>query len=160
MAKLQDCQFIEIKIDNKVVSGSSEEKEYSKWMEGYAPAGLNTYSGADGTYFDSLNMSVAVTKDTSNLYEQYLKRGYKNIVITIVHRGSDKLGHNYEIQRTVYSDCKIQCLNFKMHDQLYMELSFIFEGVIEVIFNVPNAKDDGLEKIGPIKYSIPEKVLK
>ncbi|MEZ2578330.1 hypothetical protein [Buttiauxella ferragutiae] len=160
MAKLQDCQFIEIKIDNKVVSGSSEEKQYSKWMEGYAPAGLNTYSGPDGTYFDAMNMSVLVTKDTSNLFEQYLKRGYKNIVTTIVHRGSDKLGQNYEIQRAVYSDCRIQSLNFEMRDQLYMNLSFVFEGVIEVTFNVPNAKDDGLDKIGPVKYSIPEKVLK
>ncbi|WP_237717571.1 MULTISPECIES: hypothetical protein [Enterobacteriaceae] len=43
MAKLQDCQFIEVKIDGKTIAGSSEEKKYSKWMEGYAPAGLNTF---------------------------------------------------------------------------------------------------------------------
>lgn len=160
MAKLQDCQFIEIKIDNKVISGSSEEKKYSKWMEGYAPVGINTVSGPDGTYFDSVNMSIMVTKETSSLYEQYLKRGYKNIVITIVHRGSDQYDPDYEIQRSVYNNCKIQSLNFEMRDKLFMDIGFIFEGQIDVTFNVPNATESGLDKVGPIKYDIPEKTLK
>ncbi|WP_312414947.1 hypothetical protein [Pseudescherichia sp.] len=160
MAKLKDCQFIEIKIDNKVISGSSEEKKYSKWMEGYAPAGLNTVAGPDGTYFDAIQMSIMVTKETSSLYEQYLKRGYKEIVITIVHRGSDQYDPDYEIQRTVYNNCKIQSLNFEMRDKLFMDLSFIFEGMVEVTFNVPNAAETGLDKIGPVKYDIPEKALK
>jgi len=160
MAKLKDCQFIEIKIDNKVVSGSSEEKKYKNWMEGYSPAGLTTYSGADGTYFESCNVSILVTKETSNLYEQYLKRGYKQIVITIVHRGSDQYDQDYEIQRSVYNDCKFNSLSFDMREKLFMNLSFSYEGMVEVIFNVPNATETGLDKIGPIKYDIPEKALK
>lgn len=160
MAKLQDCQFIEIKIDGKVIEGSSEEETYKKWMEGYAPVGLNTFSGPDGTYFESVQMSIMVTKETSSLYEYYLKRGHKEVGITIVHRGSDKYDQNYEIQRAVYTTCEIQSLNFEMRDQLFMNLTFAFEGMVEVVFNVANATGTGLDKIGPIKYSIPEKVLK
>lgn len=159
MAKLQDCQFIQINIDGKIVDGSSEEKSYIKWMEGYSPAGLSTYAGADGAYFESCHASILVTKETSNLYEQYLKRGYKKIIITIVHRGSDHLDQNYEIQRTVYNDCKINSLNIAMQDKLFMNLSFTFEGMVELTLNVPNATDEALDKIGPIKYDIPKKAL-
>ncbi|NIF59522.1 hypothetical protein F3J27_14820 [Enterobacter sp. Ap-916] len=160
MAKLQDCQFIEVKIDGKTIAGSSEEKKYSKWMEGYAPAGLNTFSGPDGTYFDSVQMSILVTKETSKIFENYLKRGHKDVTITIVHRGSDKFDADYEIQRAIYSTCTIQSLSFEMRDQLFINLTFSFEGMVEVVFNVANATESGLDKIGPIKYSIPEKVLK
>ena len=159
MAKLQDCQFIEIKVDNKIIAGSSEEKDYSKWMEGYASAGLTTMSGSDGVYFDSIDMSIIVTKETSNLFEQYLKRGYKEIVITIVHRASDQYDQNYEVQRTVYNNCRIQCLKFELRSKLFIDLSFVFEGAVEVTFNVPNAAETGLDKIGPIKYDIPKKTL-
>lgn len=159
MAKLQDCQFIEIKIDNKIISGSSEERTYKNWMEGYAPAGLATMSGPDGTYFEAIQTSIMVTKETSNLFEQYLKRGYKEIVITIVHRGSDKYDENYEIQRSVYNNCKIQSLRFELRDKLFMDLSFFYEGTVEVTFNVPNTGETGLDKIGPIKYDIPQKTL-
>ncbi|NIF48396.1 hypothetical protein F3J28_11555 [Enterobacter sp. Ap-1006] len=160
MAKLQDCQFIEVKIDGKAIAGSSEEKKYSKWMEGYSPVGLNTFSGPDGTYFESVQMSILVTKETSKIYENYLKRGHKDVTITIVHRGSDKFDADYEIQRTVYSACIIQSLNIEMRDQLFMNLTFSFEGMIEFVLNVANATESGLDKIGPVKYSIPEKVLK
>jgi len=159
MAKLQDCQFIEIKIDNSVISGSSEEASYKGWMEGYAPAGLSTVAGPDGTYFNPVQASILVTKDSSKLYEKYLQRGYKNITITIVHRGSDKLNQNYEIQRTVYDNCNFGHLDFDMRDQLFMELSFSFEESVEVTFNVPNTKDDGLDKVGPIKYNVPQKKI-
>lgn len=159
MAKLQDCQFIEIKIDGNTVAGSSEEATYKNWMEGYAPAGLNTIAGPDSAFFDAINASVLVTKESSKLYEKYLNRGYKNIVITIVHRGSDKLNQNYEIQRTVYDNCNFHTLNFEMRDKLFMDLSFTFEESVEVTFNVPNTKDDGLDKVGPIKYNIPAKKI-
>jgi hypothetical protein len=160
MAKLKDCQFIKITIDGKDVGGSSEEATYKGWMEGFSPAGLATYSGSDGTYFTPCSAAIQVTKETSNLYEQYLKRGYKKIVITIVHRGSDKYDKDYEIQRTVYNDCNLSSLSFDMREQLFMNLSFSYEGMVEVTFNVPNAKETGLDKIGPIKYDIPEKSLK
>jgi len=160
MAKLKDCQFIKVNIDGKDVAGSSEETTYKGWMEGYAPAGLTTYSGPDGTYFESCSASIQVTKETSNLYEQYLKRGYKNIIITIVHRGSDEYDKDYEIQRSVFSNCKFSSLIFDMREKLFMNLSFIYEGMVEVTFNVPNANETGLDKIGPIKYDIPEKSLK
>ncbi|PIJ48242.1 hypothetical protein BL250_14420 [Erwinia sp. OLTSP20] len=159
MAKLQDCQFIEIKIDGKVVSGSSEETNYKNWMEGYAPAGLATIAGPDGIYFDSVHISILATKQTSELYEKYLNRGYKNITITIVHRGSDKLNQNYEIQRTVYDSCNFQSLNFEMRDKFFIDLTFTFEESVQVTFNVPNTKDDGLDKVGPTKYSIPQKKI-
>ncbi|NIF32443.1 hypothetical protein F3J29_09860 [Enterobacter sp. Cy-643] len=163
MAKLQDCQFIEIKIDNKVISGSSEEQKYNKWMEGYSSGALRTYSGPDGTHFDGVPVSILVTKDTSSFYEHYLKRGYKTMTITIVERASDNLGADYELQRTVYSECKITSLSIAKHsqlNQLFMDFDFVFEGMVEVTFNVPNAKSDGLDKIGPVKYSIAEKTLK
>jgi hypothetical protein len=159
MAKLQDCQFIEIKIDGAAVSGSSEEATYKNWMEGFAPAGLSTIAGPDGAFFDVIHSSILVTKESSKLYEKYLKRGYKNIVITIVHRGSDKLDQDYEIQRTVYDNCNFHSLNFEMRDQFFMDLAFTFEGAVEVTFNVPNASDDGLDKVGPIKYDIPQKKI-
>lgn len=157
MAKLQDCQFIEIKIDGKVVSGSSEEDTYKNWMEGYSLPGLTIISGADGAYFDAIRASILMTKESSQLYEKYLKRGYKNIVISIVHRGSDKLNQSYEVQRIVYEKCKLQSLNIELRDHLFMDLLFSFEESVEVTFNVPNTKDDALDKIGPIKYSIPRK---
>ena len=160
MAKLKDCQFIEIKIDGKVISGSSEEKKYAKWMEGYASGGINTVSGQDGAYFDHVNMSLLMTKDTSSFYEYYLKRGYKEIIITIVHRGSDQFDQDYEVQRTVYSKCKINSLSIQRRDNLFMDIIFTLEGMIEVTFNVPNATGSALDKIGPIKYDIPEKALK
>ncbi|CNK96697.1 Uncharacterised protein [Yersinia enterocolitica] len=159
MSKLQDCQFIEIKIDSNTVAGSSEEKTYKSWMEGYAPAGLTTIAGEDGIYFGEVHTSVLVTKETIELYEKYLKRGYKNIVITIVHRGSDKLSQDYEIQRAVYENCKLSSLNFETRGQLFMDLSFTFEESVAITFNVPNAKDDGLDKVGPTKYSIPQKKI-
>ncbi|WP_237932224.1 hypothetical protein [Buttiauxella sp. S19-1] len=159
MSKLKDCQFIELKIDNAVIAGSSEEETYKNWMEGYAPPGLSTMSGPDGTYFDAAKVSILVTKETSDLYEKYLKRGYKNITITVVHRGSDKLNQDYEIQRTVYDNCNFQSLSFVMQDQLFMDMSFTFEESVETTFNVPNAKDDGLDKVGPIKYNIPQKKI-
>lgn len=160
MAKLKDCQFIKITIDGKDIAGSSEEKKYKGWMEGYSPAGLSTYSGADGTYFESSNIYILVTKETSNLYEKYLQRGYKKIVITIIHRGSDQFDQDYEVQHCVYNDCKFTSLVFDMRDRLYMNLSFSYEGMVEATFNVPNALETGLDKIGPIKYDIAEKTLK
>lgn len=159
MAKLQNCQFIEIKIDGKTVAGSSEETTYKNWMEGYAVAGLPAIAGPDSVLFDTVHTSVLVTKESSELYEKYLKRGYKNVVITIVHRGSNKLNEDYEIQRTVYENCKFNRFNFEMREQLFMDVSFTFEESVEVTFNVPNAKDDSLDKVGPIKYSIPAKKI-
>ncbi|EMF07048.1 hypothetical protein [Serratia marcescens] len=159
MAKLQDCQFIEIKIDNKVISGSSEEPNYKNWMEGFVPGGLTTIAGPDGTYFDSVHMSILVTKETNTLFEKYLSRGHKEISITIVHRGSDKYSKDYEIQRTIYSTCNFQSFSFSMREKLFMDVSFIFEGTIELTLNAPNATETGLDKIGPIKYDIPQKKL-
>lgn len=157
MAKLPDCQFIEIEIDNKKIAGSSEEEKYKGWMEGYSSLGLSTYSGPDGTYFESGSASIQVTKDTSELYSKYLKRGYKEIIITIVHRGSDHANPDYEIQRTVYKDCKINSLNFDMRDRLFMNITFTCEKEITVTFEVPDGTDNGLDKIGPMTYNIPEK---
>ncbi|KIS43389.1 hypothetical protein [Kosakonia radicincitans] len=160
MAKLQDCQFIEIKIDNKPVKGASTESAYKDWIEGYAPMGITAYSGPDGTYFDSTHVSLLVTKESSTFFEQYLKRGYKNITITAVHRGSDEYSANYEIQRITYTDCKIQSLRYEMRDKLFMDINFTFEGEVDLTINVPNAQESGLDKIGPIKYDIPTKALK
>ncbi|RDA61900.1 hypothetical protein DVH07_18295 [Hafnia paralvei] len=160
MPKLQECQFIKIEIDGKSVGGTSEEKDYTGWMEGYCPIGLSAFSNVDGIYFDSVQLSLLVTKDTGNFYEQILKRGYKNLTFTIVNRGSDKFDQNYEVQRTVYSDCKIYNMTFERTDEdLFMNLSMVPEGTVEVTFNVPNSKDNGIDKIGPTKYSIHEKKL-
>lgn len=161
MAKLRDCQFIEIKIDDNVIKGSSEEEKYKGWMEGYASAGQNSFSGPDGTYFESIQIAILATKETSAFYEYYLKRGYNKIDITVVHRGSDKYDQNYEVQRSTYYSCDIQSLNIEKRDeQMFMCVTFSVEKMIEVVFNVPNATGTGLDKIGPIKYSIPEKMLK
>jgi hypothetical protein len=160
MPKLQDCQFIQIQIDGKVIGGASEEKDYSKWHEGYSTIGLRTFSGPDGMYFDPCEISILVTKDTSALYESVFKKGYKNIVITVVHRGSDEFDQSYEIQRTTYTNCKVFGLAIDMREKLFMDISFTYEDMVEVVFNVPNGANNGLDKIGPIKYSIPEKTLK
>jgi len=160
MSKLNNCQFIEVKIDNKAVAGSSEESAYKNWMEGYASPGLETLSGPDGIFFTDVQTSILVTKETSKLYENYLQRGHKEITITIVHRGSDKYEKNYEIQRTVFNTCNFLGLKFAQHDEkLFMVLSFTFEGTVEVTFNVPNADETSLDKIGPIKYDIPQKKI-
>lgn len=160
MAKLQDCQFIEIKIDGKAVAGASEEKNFNKWMEGFSEIGLASFSGPDGTYFDGQQISILVTKETGDLFEKLLQRGYKDITITIVHRGSDQYEKDYEVQRTVYTSCKVFNMNFVMREHMFMDITFTFEGNLEITFNVPNSTSNGLDKIGPIKYSIPEKALK
>ncbi|RJT12762.1 hypothetical protein [Rahnella inusitata] len=159
MAKLQECQFVQISIDGKAVKGSSEEAGYKEWMEGFAPSGLSTYSGQDGAMFDSCHISLQVTKETSNLYEKYLQRGYKDLTITIVHRSSDHYKEDYECQRTVYHNCKISTMNFEKRDQLFLNMSFSFEGAVEVTFYAPNADETALDQIGPIKYDIPKKAL-
>lgn len=165
MSKLPDCQFIEIKIDNKVLAGSSEVSKYKEWMEGYASQWLVSYSGVDGAFFSDIHLSILVTKGNYSIFEEYLKRGSKEITITVVHRGSDEHEGDYEIQRTIYQKCNIKNFSFdiKSHKQsgngvmLFMDLFFSFSDTIEVTFNVPNADASGLEKIGPIKYSIPLK---
>lgn len=82
MAKLNECQFIEIKIDNTAVGGSSEEQSYKGWMEGYVPAGIVTIAGPDGAYFDTVHASILVTKESSKLYEKYLQRGYRGRLLS------------------------------------------------------------------------------
>lgn len=159
MAKLADCQFIQISIDGKPVGGSSEETDYKDWMEGYAPSGLSTYSGLDGTYFDTCQVSIQVTKETSTLYEKYLQRGYKDLSITIVHRSSDHYKTTYDAQRTAYTNCKISSMNFEKRDHLFMNMAFSVEGTVEVTFLTPNDTETELDKVGPIKYDISKKVL-
>ncbi|TPG64280.1 hypothetical protein [Ewingella americana] len=160
MSKLENCQFIQISIDGNTVDGNCEEADYKSWNEGYLPVSLSTYSGPDGTYFDSASISILVTEKTSTLYEKYLSRGYKKINITLVYRGSNKLNANYEIQRTVYTDCRLNSLNFEMRDHLFLNLNFSVEQEIEVTFNVPNKDDSALDKVGPVKFDIPTKKLK
>lgn len=109
--------------------------------------------------FDSCHISLQVTKETSNLYEKYLQRGYKDLTITIVHRSSDHYKEDYECQRTVYHNCKISTMNFEKRDQLFLNMSFSFEGAVEVTFYAPNADETALDQIGPIKYDIPKKAL-
>lgn len=166
MAKLQDGQFIQIKIDGSEIKGGSEESDYKDWLEGFSGAGLQTSAGPDGVYFHETAIDILVTKESNKLYESYLKRGYKNINITIVRRGSDKYGSNYEIQRTEYTNCKFHALHFMTHttpnnnQQQFMHLTFSCEGTVAFTQNVPNEKEDGLDKVGPVTYSIPEKTLK
>ncbi|NTZ52933.1 hypothetical protein [Citrobacter gillenii] len=159
MAKLKDCQFIEIKIDGNTVAGSSEEETYKNWLEGYAPSALATVSGPDSVLFEPMNISILMSKESNKLYEKYLNRGYKDVVITIVHRASDKLNQGYEAQRTVYDNCRFHSLRFEKREQMFMDVLFTFEESVEVTFNVPNTKDDGLDKVGPIKYNIPAKKI-
>ncbi|EAM2857701.1 hypothetical protein AIR33_23555 [Salmonella enterica] len=164
MPKLQECQFLQIKVDGKEIGGTSEEKNYTGWMEGFAPVGLSAFANTDGAYFDPVDISLIVTKASGSIFEHFLKRGYKNITITVVHRGSDRFDQNYESQRTIYDNCKIYNISFMKDEgeegRLFMKLSIIPEGDVEVTFNVPNSKDTALEKIGPVRYSIPEKMLK
>lgn len=161
MPKLQDCQFIKIEFDKKAIGGTSEEKDYKGWMEGYSPFGLSAFSSIDGVFFDVNQLTLIVTKDSGTLFEQFLKRGYKDITFTIVHRASDQFDQNYESQRTTHTNCEINSMQFGMlEEKTTLLLSFVTKGTVEVLFNVPNAAGDGLEKVGPIKYSIPEKTLK
>lgn len=157
MSKLNDCQFIKITIDGKDMAGSCEEKKYLNWMEGYAPKGITSYAYKEGPGFEQVHVSILATKDTGTLFEKYLQRGYKNINIITVHRGSDQFNKDYEIQRTVFEDCKFLGMGFRNSDDgLFIEFNFGFTGSVEVTFNVPNAKANGLDKIGPINYGLPE----
>ena len=53
-------------------------------MEGYAPINLQAYSGIDGATYAPVTLSLLMTKESSEIYESYLKRGYKRIDVTIV----------------------------------------------------------------------------
>ncbi|MFS7305100.1 hypothetical protein [Rahnella inusitata] len=50
-------------------------------------------------------------------------------------------------------------MNFEKRDQLFLNMSFSFEGAVEVTFYAPNADETALDQIGPIKYDIPKKAL-
>jgi hypothetical protein len=159
MAKLQGCQFIQISVDGKVISGSSQEESHSKWFEGYSPAGPTIIFQTDGGIFDTCHISVLTSKEIGTLYEHCLKRGHKKIDITVVHRGTDKLDKNYETQRVIYHDCIINFLNFEHKEDLFMNLAFTVQGDVEVTFNVPDDDGKKLTKIGPIKYDIQKKQI-
>lgn len=161
MAKLQDCQFFKIKIDGKEIKGASEEEAYKGWMEGFTPTGLQAYSGVDGATFDSVSMSWLMTKESSEIYEAYLKRGHKKIDVMIVIRGSDKFGTQYESLRVEYTDCSFQYMSLETNEgRLYLNTSITVEGAVQVTMQVPNSTDSGLDKIGPINYNIAAKALK
>jgi hypothetical protein len=160
MAKLQDCQFFEIKIDGKILAGLSEEEKYKGWIEGFMAPGLQSISGPDGIYFDPIRLTLTMCDGTRELYEKFVKRGYQDLTITVVHRGSSQLNGDYEIQRTVFSDCKFQSFDFEPRDQnMFANVSLTFVGGVELTFNIPNAQGKGIDKIGPIKYNIPQKKL-
>ncbi|WP_096930141.1 hypothetical protein [Escherichia coli] len=161
MAKLQDCQFIKVKIDGKELKGASEEDTYKDWMEGYAPVNLQAYSGIDGATYAPVTLSLLMTKESSEIYETYLERGYKRIDVTIVHRNSDKFGVLYESLNVEYQDCQFQYITFENIDgRLFLCTSVIVEGAVQVTMQVPNSTDTGLDKVGPIKYDIAAKALK
>ena len=161
MAKLQDCQFIKVKIDGKELKGASEEDTYKDWMEGYAPVNLQAYSGIDGATYAPVTLSLLMTKESSEIYETYLKRGYKRIDVTIVHRNSDKFGVLYESLNVEYQDRQFQYITFESIDgRLFLCTSVIVEGAVQVTMQVPNSTDTGLDKVGPIKYDIAAKALK
>ena len=152
MAKLEECQFIQIKIDGKALTGTSEESEYQGWMEGYASGGLQAYSGTDGVVFDAINVSLLMTPGCGSLLEAYLRRGYKNIDCTVVTRSSDKFGGTYESLKIEYTDTEFE-------GRLFLCTSVIVRGTVRVTMQVPNDKDTGLEKVGPICYDIAAKKL-
>ncbi|MFV8761803.1 hypothetical protein ACNSO7_25450 [Yersinia enterocolitica] len=161
MAKLPECQFIKITIDGKEIKGASEEELYKGWMEGFAPTGLQAYSGVDGASFNSVTMSLLITKETSALYETYLKRGHKEIDVTIVVRSSNKFGSQYESIRTEYRDCNLEYMVVETVDgRLFLNTSITVDGSVQVTMQVPNSTDTGLDKIGPIIYDIAAKTLK
>lgn len=157
MSKLENCQFVEIKIDKTAVSGSSEESTYKGWLEAYSPPGLTTIFGKDGVHFDVVRASILMTEGSTELFEKYLKRGYKEIDITIVYRGSDKFDQNYEVLRIVYENCNFHSLNIELREHLFMDVMFSFDKSVACTFNVPNNAGDALAKMGPITYSIPQK---
>ncbi|MFQ6247188.1 hypothetical protein ACLMPP_22310 [Yersinia enterocolitica] len=161
MAKLSGCQFIKITVDGKEIKGASEEEPYKGWMEGYAPTGLQAYSGVDGASFNSVTMSLLITKEISALYETYLKRGYKQIDVTIVVRNSNKFGSQYESMRMEYSDCNLEYMVIETVDgQLFLNTSISVDGSVQVTMQVPNSTDTELDKIGPINYDIAARTLK
>ncbi|MBW5823000.1 type VI secretion system tube protein Hcp [Yersinia enterocolitica] len=161
MAKLPECQFIKITVDGKEIKGASEEEPYKGWMEGFAPTGLQAYSGVDGASFNPLTISLLMTKESSVLYETYLKRGHKTIDVTIVVRSSDKFGSQYESLKVEYKDCHFQYMVIETVDgRLFLNTSITVEGSVQVTMQVPNNTDSALDKIGPINYDIAAKALK
>lgn len=156
MAKLTNCQFIKINMNGKDLTGSCEEKNYLKWMEGYSERGLSSYNQHDGPAFDSNLIKIQMTQESSSLYENYLQRGYKKINITVVHRESNEFAGEYESQRVVYEDCVIHALNIRHAEDysMFMDLSFHCKGSVEATFNVANAEDTGMSKVGPVKFDL------
>lgn len=160
MAKLPECQFIEITENGNKIEGTSTEKNYDKWVEGYSPLSLSIVSGSDGPYFNSVQLSFLFSDGIKTLYENYLKQGHKDLTITIVHRGSDKNGNNYDILKVTYADCRIGLMKYEQRDSLlFMSIIIDCKGTVELTTNVPNAKTDALDKIGPIKYDIAQKTI-
>lgn len=148
-------------VDGKEIKGASEEESYKEWMEGFAPASLQAYSGIDGATFAPVTISLLMTKESSLLYETYLKRGHKKINVTIVVRNSDKFGSLYESFKVEYEDCQFQYMTVEsIEGRLFLCTSVIVDGSVQVTMQVPNNTDTGLDKIGPVKYDIAAKVLK
>ncbi|MFX2610777.1 hypothetical protein [Enterobacter mori] len=152
--KVQDCQFIEIKIDNKAIEGASEEPKYNKWIEGRVQGGIDVVSGPQGAYFSPVNISAPMTQDMLSLYEKFITRGYKTIQVTVVHRASDQYNPDYESQRYVYENCKMNALSVEPGEQTLMHMSFTFEGSVEMTYMLPNGKGTDLVKAGPTKFSV------
>ncbi|WP_336844951.1 hypothetical protein [Providencia rettgeri] len=159
MLKLESTQFIQIKIDNKAISGTCKEKDYLNWIEGNVSSSFSSALGHDGAEFDSIHMMLRVSSDTKDLFEKYLLRGEKGIDITIVHRGSDKIKQSYEVQKTECKDCRIDYLNFEITEYLVMNIIFKCMKTIGVTFLVENSAGTGHDKIGPITYDMQQKTL-
>ena len=61
--------------------GASEEDTYKDWMEGYAPINLQAYSGIDGATYAPVTLSLLMTKESSEIYESYLKRVIRELML-------------------------------------------------------------------------------
>lgn len=160
MAMLENAIFAQMKFGEKVLKGNAMEALFKGWMECNSSMAVLSQASDDGVYFGPNFMRLVVTKETSEIYQEYFARGYKKLIITLVHRGTDTKAKDYEMQRVVFDDCVFDSLDFEANEGiLFMNFQFRVKGTVELTINVPNEKNDGLDKIGPIKYSIPEKKL-
>ncbi len=156
MAKNNENLFVQLTVDGKNLEGGSLETGYERWFETSEWSGLQMYSGDEGPVFDTNYLSLTVSKGIGSFIECFYKRGYNELKVTVVRRSSNEFSESCETLKVVYSWVEIK--HISLNDNNF-HFAFDPRDTIEVTMNVINDKNEGIEKVGPITYSIPKKKI-